>query len=161
VEDVLIVSKRLAVVPLLAALVALSVVGLAHAQTAVTMSMTEFAFAPDTVNSASGTVTFTLRNDGRFPHNLQFDGQAAPIIPNNLNTGQSGTATVTLAPGTYTFYCPVPGHREQGMVGTLTVAGAAQAGRAGDFDPVMLTGALAVVGLLLLGGGWLRRRGVV
>ena len=153
--------KRLAVVPLLAAVVALSVVGLAHAQTAVTMSMTEFAFQPATVTSASGTVTFNLRNDGQFPHNLQFDGQDAPIIPNNLTTGQSGSATVTLAPGTYTFYCPVPTHRERGMVGTLVIAGAAQAGRAGDFDPVMLPGALAVVGLLLLGGGWLRRRGVV
>jgi len=155
------VSKRLAVVPLLAAIVALSVVGFAHAQTTTTVTMTEFAFAPATITSASGTVTFNLRNGGQFPHNLQFDGQAAPIVPDNLTAGQSATATVTLAPGTYTFYCPVPTHRDRGMVGTLTVAGAAQAGRAGDFDPVMLPGALAVVGLALLGGGWLRRRGVV
>jgi plastocyanin len=155
------VSKRLAVVPLLAAVVALSIVGLAHAQTAVTENMTEFAFQPSTVTAASGTITITMHNNGQFPHNLQFDGQAAPIVPDNLTAGQSATATVTLAPGTYTFFCPVPTHRDRGMVGTLTVAGAAQAGRAGDFDPVMLPGALAVVGLALLGGGWMRRRGVV
>jgi len=29
--------------------------------------------------------------------------------------------TVTLKPGTYQFYCPVPGHKAAGMKGTLTV----------------------------------------
>ena len=34
-----------------------------------------------------------------------------------------GTATVSvnLKPGTYTFFCEAPGHRQAGMYGTLTV----------------------------------------
>jgi len=155
------VSKRLAVVPVLVGILALTFAGIAQAQAAVSMSAVEFAFQPSTVQVASGSVTFNLRNDGQFPHNIQFDGQADPIFADNLAGGQSASATVTLAPGTYTFYCPVDGHRDRGMVGTLTVAGAAQAGRAGDFDPVLLPGALAVIGVLLIGGGYLRRRGVV
>jgi uncharacterized cupredoxin-like copper-binding protein len=35
--------------------------------------------------------------------------------------GGSKTLTVTLKAGTYKFYCSVPGHRQAGMEGTLTV----------------------------------------
>jgi uncharacterized cupredoxin-like copper-binding protein len=35
--------------------------------------------------------------------------------------GGSKTLAVTLKPGTYKFYCSVPGHRQAGMEGTLEV----------------------------------------
>jgi uncharacterized cupredoxin-like copper-binding protein len=35
--------------------------------------------------------------------------------------GGSKTLTLHLKPGTYTFYCSVPGHRQAGMQGTLVV----------------------------------------
>jgi uncharacterized cupredoxin-like copper-binding protein len=38
-----------------------------------------------------------------------------------VNPGKTSTMTLTLKAGKYTFYCPVPGHRQLGMKGTLTV----------------------------------------
>lgn len=153
-------SKRLVLGAALAALVALGLVGVASAQTVVNMSMVEFAFQPSTVSVSGTTVTFNARNDGQFPHNIAIDGQDGSLFPENLTAGQSASATITLPPGTYTFYCPVPGHRERGMEGTLIV-GAAQAGQAGGLDPTYLSAGLAVAGVALLGGGLLRRRGLI
>jgi plastocyanin len=152
------VSIRLVLGVLLSVLFTVGLVGVANAQSAVNMTAVEFAFQPATLNVSSGTVTFNLRNDGRFPHNLAIDGRDGSIFANDLTSGESESATITLAPGTYTFYCPVDGHRDRGMVGTLTIAGA-QAARAGGLDPVTLSGGLAILGALLLAGGVLRRRG--
>ena len=153
-------SKRLVLGAALAALVAFGFVGVASAQSAVTMSMVEFAFQPSDISVSGTTVTINARNDGQFPHNIAIDGRDGSLFPTDLTAGQSASATITLPPGTYTFYCPVPGHRERGMVGTLIV-GAAQAGQAGGLDPMYLSAGLAVAGMALVGGGVLRRRGVV
>jgi len=39
-----------------------------------------------------------------------------------VQPGGASTVTADLKPGTYTFYCPVPGHEAAGMKGTLTVS---------------------------------------
>jgi len=38
-----------------------------------------------------------------------------------VSTGGQSKVTVNLKAGTYTFFCPVPGHEQAGMKGTLTV----------------------------------------
>jgi uncharacterized cupredoxin-like copper-binding protein len=54
-------------------------------------------------------------------HDVSIEG--AGIDEHGEVVGKGGTSRVSvdLKPGTYTFYCSVPGHREAGMQGTLTV----------------------------------------
>lgn len=78
----------------------------------------EFTEAPDQV--PAGEVTVELVNDGRLEHNVTIEELGDEVVVEAAG-GQSATGSVTLDPGTYTYYCSVPGHREAGMEGTLTV----------------------------------------
>jgi LPXTG-motif cell wall-anchored protein len=142
-----------------------------YAQSTATIVMTEFAFNPASMVVSAGRDTFTLRNGGQFPHNLHIEGNGVSldVKPDGpVAAGQTFTGAVTLAAGTYDVWCPVGTHRQQGMVGTLTVAGAAAGGaaqvpralpRTGHADsslPIAQAGMLA--GALLIGAGWLARR---
>lgn len=68
---------------------------------------------------AGERVTIQLDNDDFYDHSFDVDALAVhELMPAN----DRATATFTpAAPGTYTFYCAIPGHREAGMVGTLVV----------------------------------------
>ena len=90
----------------------------------VELTATDFKFDPSTVELAkSGEMTFTLVNDGQVTHALEIDGQGIEEESDEIDGGATTTLTVDLKPGEYEFYCPVDGHREQGMEGTLTVGG--------------------------------------
>jgi plastocyanin len=72
---------------------------------------------------AAGTYSFAASNQGPSAHNLTISGpgvsnQATPTF----GPGQSETLTVTLRKGSYQFYCSVPGHKEAGMLDTITVS---------------------------------------
>ena len=69
--------------------------------------------------------TIDMYNSGVLEHNFAIEGynDANPV---DLPTGGQHvmwTVPSDLAPGTYTYYCTVPGHREAGMVGTITITG--------------------------------------
>ena len=95
----------------------------------VAVSATEFAFDLGTIRiDQPGTYAFTLSNDGSVQHALEIEGQGIEEETETLAPGSSGQVTVTFSKtGTYEFYCPVDGHRDQGMEGELTV-GPASAG---------------------------------
>ncbi len=65
--------------------------------------------------------TITLINEGFAQHDLQVTDLG--IATDLLNNGESMTITIPedAAPGDYEFFCSVPGHKEAGMVGTITV----------------------------------------
>ena len=61
-------------------------------------------------------------NSSSLPHNVTVASSSGAVV-NETPTFQGGskTVTMTLKAGTYKFYCTVPGHRQAGMEGTLTV----------------------------------------
>jgi uncharacterized cupredoxin-like copper-binding protein len=139
----------------------------AYAQQTIPENETEFSFSnPDVTVRAGERVTFTLRNVGQFPHNMEVEDAPGVVVSarpaENVGPGATGQFVVSFSqPGTYEFWCPVGTHRDRGMTGTITVAGAqaaGAAGRAGGLDPATTAGALGALGALSLGAGFLRRR---
>lgn len=90
----------------------------------VDLTATEFRFDPADVSlDTAGTVTFTVSNDGQDEHALEVEGNGIEEETEAIAPGESGTLTVELEPGEYELYCPIDGHRDQGMEGTLVVGG--------------------------------------
>ena len=80
------------------------------------------AFSQKTLSAKAGTVKFVLHNAASLSHNLAITGNGATFGPSaTISGGQTADLVATLKPGTYDFYCAVPGHRDAGMHGTLTV----------------------------------------
>ena len=67
----------------------------------------------------SGTVTFTVKNDGAVEHNFVIQETSQRL--DGIQPGQTKTLQATLQPGTYTVVCDIPGHSEAGMTTTMTV----------------------------------------
>lgn len=86
---------------------------------AIVVEATEFAFSPKTISTTSGSKTFELKNKGSIEHDLKID--ALNIHTGSVPPGGTQSATGDVRPGSYEFYCTVPGHKEAGMTGTLTV----------------------------------------
>ena len=85
----------------------------------VTIVSHDIYFEPNAVTIASGApVTISLPNEGMAPHNFAID---ALDISVDLAPGETKSVEINAEPGEYEFYCNVPGHREAGMVGVLTV----------------------------------------
>jgi plastocyanin len=78
-----------------------------------------FQFGKATANA--GSVTLVMQNKASIQHDISIKGNG--IDQHGQVVGQGGTSKVTanLKPGTYEFYCSVPGHEAGGMKGTLTV----------------------------------------
>lgn len=85
------------------------------------VEMKDIAFAETTFTVPANTeITINLSNTGASPH--AFDIDELNVHSGDYSSGQTGTVTFnTGAPGTFTYYCSIPGHKELGMVGTLVV----------------------------------------
>ena len=89
------------------------------AASAVTVTSFDIYYEPKEITIPANTdVTITLPNDGVTSHDFSIDALNVTVA---LPPGETQTVVINAAPGSYEYYCNVPGHKEAGMVGTLIV----------------------------------------
>lgn len=98
------------------------------------LTETEFRFTPSSAQANTGeSVTFMVNNVGTMQHGFVLHLPSGDVsLPRLLSPGETDqvTATMPSSPGQFQWICPVPGHAQLGMVGTLTVSqGTATTGR--------------------------------
>ena len=84
-------------------------------------SPTAFRFNRGSVTVRHGLVTFRMFNPSTTHHGIAVEGRRVDKDGRIVGKGRTSVLTVRLAKGTYTFYCPVPGHRAAGMKGKVHV----------------------------------------
>ena len=82
----------------------------------------DLAYDQSELSASAGTVTIDFTNAQPISHDVKIeDSSGQEIGGTDLVSDGTADATVDLQSGSYTFFCSVPGHREAGMEGTLTV----------------------------------------
>ena len=83
---------------------------------------TEFTLKPAEITlEKPGTYLFKAVNSGGTVHALEVEGQGIEEETEEIQPGQSAELKVKLKTGTYELYCPVDGHKEEGMEGKVIV----------------------------------------
>ena len=104
----------------------------------ITITAFDLGFREKQVPAPAGDIKIAYVNEGTLQHTLLFDNVGGFKL-DVTGKGDKDQGTVKLEPGTYTYYCDIPGHRQAGMEGTMTVTpggggGAAAGGAAIDVE---------------------------
>jgi plastocyanin len=82
----------------------------------------QLAYSTKTLTASAGKVTVDFTNMSPLDHNMTIESSSHKIVGATPTfQGSTKPLTLDLKPGTYKFFCSVPGHRMAGMEGTLTV----------------------------------------
>jgi plastocyanin len=82
----------------------------------------QLAFNTKSLSANAGKITIDFTNQAPLAHNVTVEAAGGKILGATPTfQGGSKTLTLQLPAGTYKFFCSVPGHRQAGMEGTLTV----------------------------------------
>jgi plastocyanin len=83
----------------------------------------QLRFNTNKLTTTHGKVTLLMMNPNGsgIPHGIAVQGNGVDKDGKPAAPGRTSTVSAALKKGTYTFYCPVDGHRAAGMKGTLTV----------------------------------------
>lgn len=93
------------------------------AATVALMGTDELKFDETSAEAPAGAVTFDLTAGEAVEHNVIIEGENGdePVV--EAAAGEQASGDIELQAGEYTYYCNIPGHRQAGMEGTLTVTG--------------------------------------
>ena len=86
-----------------------------------TVASGALAYQFGSAEAKPGEITINSKNDASIPHDIAVEGNGVDEKGEVVQDGGTSTLKADLKPGEYTFYCSVPGHREGGMEGKLTV----------------------------------------
>ncbi len=88
----------------------------------------QLAYVTQKATATAGSVTIEMPNMSGVSHNIAVEAGAhaasgpGPVVgASSFTTKGTASISVTLKPGTYTYFCQAPGHRAAGMYGTITV----------------------------------------
>jgi plastocyanin len=79
------------------------------------------AYQFGSAEAQSGSLQIDSENKSTVDHNIALEGAGVNEEGEIVNNGGISKITADVKPGEYTFFCSVPGHREGGMEGKLTV----------------------------------------
>ena len=86
------------------------------------------AFDKTELTAPAGSVTIKMTNPAALPHNIAIKGNGiTQVVSKTVDKDGVAEVSADLKPGTYEYFCEVPGHEGAGMKGTLTVTGDAGA----------------------------------
>ena len=118
------VARKFVIAAVVVVVGALAVAAVTSASTSLslTASKTKLAFNKKTLRAKHGTVTLVMANPSGLPHAIAVEGHGVEKKGKTVGKGKTSRVTVKLKRGTYTFYCPVDGHKAAGMKGKLIVS---------------------------------------
>ena len=79
------------------------------------------AFTFGSAQASPGQVEIDTPNKSSIDHNIALEGNGVSETGEVVKNGGVSKISASLKPGEYTFFCSVPGHRQGGMEGKLTV----------------------------------------
>ncbi len=78
----------------------------------------QLAYKYKSATAKAGKITLESTNDSTVPHDIGLKGGP---VGKEVSGGATSKIEVDLKPGSYTFYCSVPGHEQAGMKGSLSI----------------------------------------
>jgi nitrite reductase (NO-forming) len=83
----------------------------------------ELKWQPTTLKGEAGNVTISLTNESPVEHDVALAGSGGKILGQSkkVTKGSADLKIKDLKAGTYQYFCTIPGHKQAGMVGELTI----------------------------------------